>query len=482
MGRLRAECGLVEERHTATTQKLSEVEAELAEAKHQCEKTKVLEEANERLSADLAKVTQEHTEGLPEIFSSFDELAQAMKKSNCCIAKAAAKEFGSVDAFEVESKKDIREMARNCIQVLAGLLNTLENTKEPKATSNPLHKAVDNTKKGKGNQEAARNRDAYRKIATKKELQSKKSNTEKEVKDASGHIERTKKDPKPVKKPSAEEYKSEQKSERKSDQKSERKSAKKRSEGSDSLNEKDQPDNFKAKGSERESDFERADDEVRAEDKKTPRRQNNIERISQIISEYESQAIKKNSPEAKQSAVSNEEQKPMSVKESSDYIEDAIMKLTSVKKEEKTPPAKVEGDFVQSAIYKLIGQDDTNEETKEFPIAAETNIVNERVDRFGREDPLDEARLKSKFITAESIIRDRPVSPERKLAHDGKKQPKGRNITPLSKSYSFMSGRDQKDVTANPSKDYTLVQLYNNYTKSTTEFFDPSLQYGGESM
>eukprot|EP00826_Nyctotherus_ovalis_P038738 TRINITY_DN3648_c0_g1_i18.p1 TRINITY_DN3648_c0_g1~~TRINITY_DN3648_c0_g1_i18.p1 ORF type:complete len:258 (+),score=76.89 TRINITY_DN3648_c0_g1_i18:539-1312(+) len=179
----------------------------------------------------------------------------------------------------------------------------------------------------------------------------------------------------------------------------------------------------------------------------------------------------------------------MNAKENSEYIEDAIMKLTSVKKEheEVVPPAKIEGDFVQSAIYKLIGQDDTNEETKESPAAAETkkdeaDTANERVDRFSREDLLDEIRLKNKFITAESIIRDRSISPERKPAHNGKRQPKGRNITPLSKSYSFMSKQDQKDLTTNPNKGYTLVQLYNNYTKTTTEFFDPSLQYGGESI
>ena len=41
---------------------------------------------------------------------------------------------------------------------------------------------------------------------------------------------------------------------------------------------------------------------------------------------------------------------------------------------------------------------------------------------------------------------------------------------------------DQVKDTIGLPDNYSIIQVYNNYTKKGSDYFDPAIQYGGESM
>ena len=446
---LKAQSDSLQDKNNSMSKRIEDMTTELEEAKGQCEKMNVLEDSNNKLNNDLIKLTEEYTQGLPEIYNSFDELVQAMKKStNSYATKAATKEFKSIDMFDQSSKKDIKDMARNCIQVLNGLLN------DGKKSKVVLNKPFENAKKVDGN----------KKLNPKKDVNVKKINAEKKPGDTSSHVDRTKKDSKGTTKSVADNIKSEPKSSERSI--TENKNIVK-NESKDSIN-------WKSKNN---------SEDLHGEDKKTSRDRN--ERVGEVSNKYEdlsSQLQNYLNPENSASTFKIHEESmvsPSFIKPNDDHIEDATFKLTSVKKE----PAKVEIDFVQSAIYKLIGQDDGNEETKLSPNGTKTEECTKECEPKMLNAKLDfdqfERQLKKDLANSNERKSWRDI---RNLENKQKSIMKGRNVSGLSNSCSSMSKYEHKKAPINLNKNYTVTQLYNNYTRTFSDFFDPSLQYGGESV
>eukprot|EP00826_Nyctotherus_ovalis_P043137 TRINITY_DN4513_c0_g1_i15.p1 TRINITY_DN4513_c0_g1~~TRINITY_DN4513_c0_g1_i15.p1 ORF type:complete len:444 (+),score=140.57 TRINITY_DN4513_c0_g1_i15:447-1778(+) len=126
--RSEAEKNLSQEQFTKETinnlqDQLESTSKELNELRNKCERLDYLEEANSKLKESLAKLADEYSRDLPEIFQSFNTLTKTLtEESSCSVSKVAVKEFGSVDNLAQESKENLPSIARNSMKILTTLV------------------------------------------------------------------------------------------------------------------------------------------------------------------------------------------------------------------------------------------------------------------------------------------------------------------------------------------------------------------------
>lgn len=116
---------LTKENINSLQDKLESINKELNELRNKCERLDYLEEANGKLKDSLAKLADEYSRDLPEIFQSFNALTRTLtEEPGCGVSKAAVKEFGSVESLAQESRENLPGIARNSVRVLMTLAKT----------------------------------------------------------------------------------------------------------------------------------------------------------------------------------------------------------------------------------------------------------------------------------------------------------------------------------------------------------------------
>ena len=122
--------------------KLQETTKELNELRYKCEKLDYLEEANIKLKESLAKLAEEYSRDLPEIFKNFNILTKTMvDESTSNVTKATVKEFGSIENLIQESKENLPAIAHNSIKILMNMIKERDSFRESKSNQSSVKKS-----------------------------------------------------------------------------------------------------------------------------------------------------------------------------------------------------------------------------------------------------------------------------------------------------------------------------------------------------